>query len=297
MRLKNWLFKQITIASFRNIRINQSLFFFSRLLFTEDFKNYIQYKRVLPKIESNEVVLLANGPSLKEVLTHIKNKSQEFQNKDFLFVNYLAQESIFEEIKPKYYCITDPQFFLDDQPKSEMGHKLVEYIKEHTTWDMNIFVLYMYWDKLKFIEENTHIKVIPIHSPKVEGLVPLVKMAYKRGLGNGEFGTVIQNAIYAMILLNYKKIHLYGVDHNFFDNLCLDDNNVLCSRVTHFYDKDKPELRPVKITKDNLKTYEFLDYYAYLFKGYFILKDFATEMNCEIINHTKNSLIDAFRKE
>jgi len=58
---------------------------------------------------------------------------------------------------------------------------------------------------------------------------------FRKGLANGEYGTVVQNAIYIATHLGYKRVHLYGVDHNFFDGLYMDDDNVLCSRVTHFY--------------------------------------------------------------
>ncbi len=283
------------IALWQN-KSNLAVFNLWWLFVAEDFKDYIRSLRPLEKAMSNEIMVLANGPSLKETLAKIKNGEEKWQDKDAFFVNYLANDNVFQLMKPRHYCISDPQFFLDGYPNSEKAKALVNQLFNATSWDMNVYVQYIFRKNVKWIEENPHLKVIPFHTVPCMGGNMFRRWMFRNGLANGEYGTVVQNAIYIATHLGYSRIHLYGVDHNFFDNLTLDENNVLCSRVSHFYDTGKQSLTPVRVAKDNMRVDEFLAYYSYLFNGYHLLKEYADSMNCEIINHTLNSLIDAFKK-
>jgi len=268
------------------------------LLFAENFHDYIRHKRPLAKAPTEEMMILANGPSLNEVLATLRREHDKYAGYDFFFVNYLAEDDIFDLIKPRHYCLSDPQFFMSGYPKSDQGRRLLHYIHQRTSWDMNLYVQYIFKDTVKWLETNPHIKVVPFHSNHMEGFKWLRLWLMGRGLGNGEYGTVVQNAIYISTHLGYHKLHLYGVDHNFFDDLCLDEHGVLCSRVTHFYDNGKKqELRPVRIAKDTLSVGEFLTVYATLFDGYYKLKEYADKRGCSIVNHTRGSLIDAFEKD
>lgn len=279
-------------------RLCMSVSDFTYLLFAENFKDYIRHKRPLEKALSGEMMILANGPSLNEVLTTLRQYPTKYADRDFFFVNYLAQDDIFTLLKPRHYCLSDPQFFMEGYPKSEKRKILLQTLYERTSWDMNLYVQYLFRNKVKWLETNPHIKIIPFHTNHLEGFKRWQLWLMSRGLGNGEYGTVVQNAIYIATHLGYCKLHLYGVDHNYFDDLCLDENNVLCSRVSHFYDKgEKQALKPIRIAKDTLSVGEFLSIYATQFNGYYQLKEYADKCGCEIINHTRNSLIDAFKKE
>ncbi|MCD8290076.1 MAG: hypothetical protein LUC91_01070 [Prevotella sp.] len=267
------------------------------LLIAEDFKDYIRTVRPFEKAISNEMMILANGPSLKETLVRIRNDEEKWQNKDVFFTNFLANDDIFQFIKPRYYCLSDPAFFLDNYPNRENTKALVKHLFDDTSWDMNIYVPYVYVKLAKWLEGNPHIKIVPFHTVECMGGKRFRHWMFSKGLANGQYGTVIQNCIYIAIHLRYSKIHLYGVDHNFFGNLELNENNVLCSRVTHFYDKGIQELKPLRLTMENMTVNEYLWFNSNLFGGYFALKEYSDYMNCEIINHTRNSLIDAFKKE
>lgn len=291
--------KQIVYYFFRfcNLFLETTEFFF-RMVFFENFKNYISKSRKLQKLESNEMVLLANGPSLNEVLSRIQS-DEIFKEKDFCVVNYIADADVYEKIMPKYYVLSDPQFFQEDHKSYYKAKALYEHMQRKTTWKMNLYVQYCYYKLIdwKIVLNNENIKVIPFHSTLYNGFESIRFPLYKRGLGNGEFGTVIQNAIYISITLGYKKLHLYGVDHNFFDGLTVNNNNQLCHEYAHYYDKSKTELKPVTISDgEALKTYEFLEWYAKLFKGHHVLNRYAVYMGCQIINHTPNSLIDAYER-
>lgn len=276
--------------------INLSVYNVAWLAIAENFRDYITRLRPLPKADSNEIMVLANGPSLKDTIARIKGGEEDWRGKDAFFVNYLAQDDVFKLMRPRHYVLSDPQFFKDGYPNSAKGRELLRYLKDNTDWNMNLYVQYIFRKKASYVEENKHIKVVPFHTVPCMGNKTLSRWMFRKGLANGEYGTVVQNAIYISTHLGYKRIHLYGVDHNFFDDLCLNDDNVLCSRVTHFYDTGEQVLKPVRVAKDNMTVDEFLAYYSNLFKGYHILKEYADSRGCEIVNHTRCSLIDAFRK-
>jgi hypothetical protein len=249
------------------------------------------------KRDSDDLVLLANGPSLKEVLSNL-NKD-EFQNKDFGVVNYLANDPCFLQLKPKYYILSDEQFFIDNHPSSSAAKELLMNMNARTTWDMLLLIPYNYYKKntIQAIITNNKIKVIPFHHYSINGPKNVRFYFYKKGLGHGEFGTVIQNGIYCGINMRYQRIHLYGVDHNFFDNLVLDESNILCQKDTHFYDNGEIRLRKITYIDGTPKpVHSFLKEYSTLFEGHYFLNDYATYIGCKIINHTKNSLIDAYSK-
>lgn len=275
-----------------------TIFYIAYLGIHEDYKNYIKRWNTVKIASSKSVHILANGPSLNGFIDELDTNWNRYKTDDFCVVNYIANQKIYEKVKPKYYVLSDPQFFLDSHPDSYKAKKMFDNINERTSWNMNLYVPYFYYKKFLSVR-NEHIKVIPLHTRQYVGLEKLRFWFYEKGLGNGEFGTVVQNAIYTMINLRYKTIYLYGVDHNFFDGLCLDNHNRLCTQISHFYDKDK-ELRkkPVSIGLSvDLKTYEFLEYYACLFRGHHILNQYALSQGCSVINCTKGSLIDAYKFE
>ncbi len=273
-----------------------TIFYIAYLGICEDYKDYIKIWNNVKVSSSGSVHILANGPSLNSFIDELDTNLDRYKADDFCVVNYIANHEIYEKIKPKYYVLSDPQFFLDTHPDSGKAEKMFDNMNERTSWNMNLYVPYFYFKNFSFIR-NEHIKVIPLHTRQYIGLEKLRFWFYEKGWGNGEFGTVVQNAIYVMINLKYKNICLYGVDHNFFDGLCLDDHNRLCTRISHFYDKGRVfQKKPVSIgLSADLKTYEFLEYYAYLFRGHHILNQYALSQGCSIVNCTKSSLIDAYK--
>ena len=58
---------------------------------------------------SGKVSILANGPSLKEVLP--KLQMDKFSDTDFIVLNFFGMEAVFTRIKPKHDCLADPMFF------------------------------------------------------------------------------------------------------------------------------------------------------------------------------------------
>ena len=80
------------------------LYFLFNVIKNKNFKNNIKNNY------SGTVAVLANGPSLKEVLPTILT-DKEFKEVDFVVLNFFAVEKTFFNIKPKHYCFADHMFF------------------------------------------------------------------------------------------------------------------------------------------------------------------------------------------
>jgi hypothetical protein len=274
--------------------------FFFRLLVKENFTDYVKKTGANSMCPSKKLVMLANGPSLVDVIKNWEN-NDNFEDVDFLAVNYFCHDKIFKEIQPKYYVLSDPQFFQNGSLLKEKVDRMYQTLNETVTWKMFLYIQY-YARNINWSEKitNTHIKIIPFHSVLYTGYTLFRNWIFKHGLGNGLYGTVILNGEYIGINLGYKELYLYGVDHDFFNGLEVDEKNQVCTRITHFYN-DAPVLKPIchyymsgQETKYTLS--EYLQEKASIFHGHEIMREYADYCSVKIYNCTKKSLIDAYER-
>lgn len=281
----------------KTIELLKHVYSFVRLIRKENLKNYFPQIIAHTPAKHSDLTVLANGPSLGEVLKNIKD--YHFENTDVCVVNYLATDDSFTYLKPSLYTLSDEQFFIPNHPRSKMAEDMLEAMNNKVTWPMTVLIPFHYWKTgvLQRKLSNENIKVLPFHHYSILGSENVRFKYFKKGLGNGEFGTVVQNSIYCGITMGYKTIHLYGVDHNFFDGLSLDGNNHLRQLDTHYYDNGEVKYRMIlNIDGSHIPVHKFLSDYALLFYGHSFLQRYADYAGTKILNHTKNSLIDAYEK-
>lgn len=257
---------------------------------------HLELKNHIQRQFSGKVAVLANGPSLKEVLPKLNSNS--FADTDFIVLNFFAECKEFWEIKPKHYCLADPMFYGYSHREEQVRKLFV--LLEKVDWEMNIYVIarnfshFLAFSNLK----NNSIKVVPLNSQDYTGYPSLRNMFYKHGLACPPLQTVAIMAIYVAINSGYSHIDLYGVDHTFFDSLCVDDNNHLCNRDKHFYDKGEAVLKPIVKTY-NGEIFRISDYViciGKMFKSHDLLSDYSNYMNVEILNCTSGSMIDSYKR-
>ena len=259
----------------------------SRQGFANPFKRFFEERH-------KPVSVLGNGPSLKALLEKMEANINDYRDNDYCVVNNFVNYPIYRLLKPRYVTMSDPLFFMDTK-QSERGHKTMRSLAENTDWDILFFIPYNHRNSsyLEPVLANPHITVVTFHDPAYWGkwLSPLALWLFKRGLGNGEFGTVVQNAMYAMMMLGYKQIDVYGIDHNFFDDLAVNDQNVLCIKDTHFYQKDT-QWQPVGVS---------MFYYVWskekAFRGHVIMQQLADALGVKIYNCTPNSMVDVYERK
>lgn len=273
-------------------------FYFAVMAVKENFRDYI--RRAGPQgTPSDEIVLLANGPSLRDELPELIAR-EEHLHKDFLAVNYFAEDERFTLVRPKYYVLSDPTFFRRCCDWDRV-QRLYATLNERVTWPMTLYVQYYNPDRFDYRAAlpNPQIRIVPFHSQLYCGFPSLEFFCYRHGWGNGNFGSVIQNGEFIALHLGYRTLHLYGVDHTFFDGFCVDGQNRTCMRRTYFYDAE-PELKPLLFTASNpprpYTVHAYLAEKCELFRGHEVLARYAKHLGARIINHTRGSLIDAYER-
>ena len=279
-----------------------TLLFFATMAVKEDFRNYIKGSEPAPMNPSRRLAILGNGPSLAQQLPELI-ACREWDKADMVAVNFFALSDEFELIRPKYYVISDPMFFRK-AGESERITALYQALATKVDWPMTLYVQYYnpeHFDYGAAIGFNSNIRIVPFHTTVFHGFRKVEFWCYRRGLGSGNFGTVVQNAEFIGILLGYKQIELYGVDHTLLDGLCVDEQNRLCRRQSHYYDNEPAEPKPIFFNATNpprpYTMHLYLKETAELFRGHEVLRDWAEEQCVKIINRTKGSLIDAYERE
>lgn len=246
---------------------------------------------------SGTVAVLANGPSLKRLLSGLS--AERFPDTDFIVMNFMGAVDAFTRIKPKHYCLADPMFFHPNHKEKEV-RQLFSMLNERVDWEMN---LYIPKDSMKEFKpfsalSNPHIHLVPLNCIEYKGFECLRYFFYKRGLSMPVVATVAIMAIFVGINSGYCRIDLYGVDHTFFDGMCVDKNNRLCNKETHFYDNGDVELKPI-LRMDNSQIWKIGEYVkaiGQMFISHDLLASYARHRNVRIVNCTECSMIDSYER-
>jgi hypothetical protein len=242
---------------------------------------------------------LANGPSLRDVIP-LLTIDNRFNNTDFIAVNFFAFDDAFFKIKPIHYCLSDPIFF-SKSPEEIKVFELYVLFETRINWVINLYIPSYAYKKFIIYSKitNKYINIKRINTNYYYGFTKWHFFFYKKNIAMPCYSTVAIMAIFVGINLGYSRVYLYGVDHTFFDSLYVDDNNVLNSKIMHFYDNKKTiAYKPMtSLTGEPVKMSEFLYGRMNVFKGHDVLAKYAQFMNVSIINCTKNSLIDSYDRK
>ena len=280
----------------------ETALFFATMAAKEDFRNYVAKAGANDMNPSRTMAILGNGPALASELKQLI-ASRYWEQADIMAVNFFALSEEFTTLKPKYYTISDPMFFRK-AGRSERIDNLYTALRERVDWPMTLYVQYYnpeHFDYAEAIGHNPNIRIVKFHSTLYRGFRNVEFWCYRRGLGSGNFGTVVQNGEFIAILLGYKRVELYGVDHTLLEGLMVDDNNRLCRSQSHYYDKEPAAPKPIYYNATTPpRPYTMASYLAEtaeLFRGHEVLRDFAEAQGVEIINCTRGSMIDAYTRE
>jgi hypothetical protein len=235
--------------------------------------------------------ILGNGKSLNEVLDRLEGEVV-----DYMVMNRHVLSENYPVLKPRYYILADPHFF--DHPE---GLALIAKIKAGTTWPMILFV--PSWRKVikkvnKAFAGSSTITVVPFNAMEYKGFKPVKYFLYRHNLSCPTVRNVLSAAIYTGICMKYRIIELYGVEHSWPKYLSVNESNEVCLENPHFFDTGEAEIKTWKelFGKDE-KLYQVLRMYADMFEAYLELEEFAEQNSVEVLNCTKGSFIDAFKRK
>lgn len=282
--------------------IKRCLYFFKKsvefVIFLLTVLIRARLKNPIPKKYSGTLTLLANGPSLKEVLPQLS--TGKFRDTDFVVLNYFAASDVFTQVKPRHYCLADPMFFCPNHREQEVRH-LYSILDREVDWAMNLYIpkprqkAFCGFANLK----NPQIKIIPLNCVDYKGFECFRHYFYAWGLAMPTIYTVANMAVFIGINSGYKQINLYGVDHTFFDSLCVNEKNQLCNKDKHYYDNGEVALKPI-VRNDNSCVWRVSDYIfsiGSMFRSHDLLAAYARFKGVRILNCTKISMIDSYERE
>lgn len=271
--------------------------YFAVMAVKENFRNYVGRAGTVGAPKPSAVIL-GNGPSLAEDLPRLIER-REHLTKDVMAVNFFALDERFEAVRPAYYVLSDPMFFRDSAYRDRVA-ELYRALDEKVTWPMNLYVQYYNPERFDYRAAlpNPNIRIIRFHTQLYRGFRGVEFWLFRRGLGSANFGTVVQVCEYVALLLGYKTLELYGVDHTLLDGLCVDDENRLCRADGHYYDDAPAVPKPIfqKVPRRPYTMSVYLAEVAELFRGHEVLRDYARSLGARIINRTRGSMIDAYER-
>lgn len=246
------------------------------------------------RVTSKRLAVLANGPSLKELLDDIKS-GLDISQWDFSCMNYFGEHELFTQVKPKYYCFADPMFFMKDNRYDKVQH-LFKTLNEEVDWDMTLFIPSCFSKKM-FMSfsglANPHCKVESVRYIIYQGSF-LKHWLYKLNFAMPNIPTVAVLNVYSGINLGYTNIDLYGADMTFLDSLCVDENNRLCNKIKHFYD-DEPQLKPITFGDgESISAGFYLKDVSGMFYGHYDVAEYSKYLGSHVINRSKASLLDCY---
>lgn len=273
-----------------------TLLYFAVMAWKEDFRDEVKRAGTVGERRPTMAVL-GNGPSLKGELEELLRDPAA---RDFMAVNFFAEDERFMVLRPAYYVLSDPMFFRRTSLRGRI-EQFYRTLNERVTWPMNLYVQYYNPELFDYRAHLTNplIRIVRFHTITYYGFRAVRHWLFNHGLGSGNFGTVVQVGELIALQLGYRRVELYGVDHTLLEGLTVDGENRLCRADRHFYDDDTtPHLKPMmqKVPEVPYTMAVYLQEVADLFRGHELLRDYADSLGADIVNCTRSSMIDAYRR-
>ncbi len=245
---------------------------------------------VKPVAKAGErLIIMGNGPSLAD---NIRNDRDKLSQDKTLAVNFAANADEFTELKPNFYLLADPHFFIGWESDPNVG-RLFKRFNDAVDWDMTLFVPVNRPSSSLDIT-NPHIKVEHFNLVGIEGFQWFTSAAYSAGLGMPRPRNVLVPAIMLGILMGFKDIYIIGADHSWIKTLDVNENNEVVSIQPHFYKDNNEEHSRVASVYKNVRLHEILMSFHVAFKAYHQIAAYASAKGVNIYNSTPASYIDAF---
>ena len=257
-------------------------------------------KNILPINNKNTMLILGNGPSLKEFL---ETDREDTLDSDIFAVNKFCLSEAYTQVKPTHYILVDSDFFFDDTDSAilEMKKNVLSKFEHETDWDMNLFLPRN--DKSQIIaqqimQHNSKIKVFYFNAYTIDGPSFFRNYMYKRGVGMPFVGNVLVSANILSINMNYKNIKIFGAEQSIHLQGRVNQNNEVVVGYTYFNGHNSDVVLKNDLDPSKPQTYhEFLTHWRDTFASYHLVESYAQYRKCKIINMTEDSYIDAFEKK
>ena len=279
----------ILLKIFRTIRRKKS----GQVALQEDISTLKEkYQLQLP----NDSVIIGNGPSLKHFLT---KHGSFLEGKALFCVNAFAISDYFSELKPQFYVFADCFYWSKEGAQAtESIQNTYRSLKEKVTWEIVLLfpVGARDWNFAKDLpQQNPYIRIAYFNNCLDESSLKFEK--YKSNLAMPLSQTVTVAALFLSLNLGFKRNYLVGVDMSLHVNVFVNEENVVCNREQHFYDKGEANVKPFINTLQETIKMDLLFYrLSLMFKGFLEMEEYSKFLGAKVYNLSKDSFIDAFER-
>lgn len=255
---------------------------------------------------NDDVVILGNGPSLKETMESAHDLDF-IKSKQKFCVNSLVNQEEFATLKPDFLVFMDPFYWSKDLVEPFLTeYKKTREIILGIDWEMVIFMpeAAKKWNFFMDVSsKNSKVKIIYINTKSnlENNLTDEERFClYKQNKLMPHVQNVLVAAIYLSVNMGFKRVYIFGADHSWHQNIEVNQNNVLCVKDVHFYDKIDTQLEPWYKNADCSETFTMTELFLSLsrkFSSYMELEKYSRYMNSKIYNTSRLSFIDAFERK
>ncbi|MCX6113065.1 MAG: hypothetical protein NTY22_07285, partial [Proteobacteria bacterium] len=165
------------------------------------------------KRKHDKVLIIMNGTSIMEALKKIDADIEKF---DTICVNSFVTTDLFLKIRPRYYLMIDPTYWLDSvEPEVEITRESIySDLISKVDWEMYLIVP-AYPKKIAFAEKvalmNKNIKLLKINITSISlGFKTIREFIYKINLGMPHPQNILVAGIFFAINMHYKEACLIG---------------------------------------------------------------------------------------
>ena len=248
--------------------------------------------------EHNTLTILANGPSLSATLS----ENSAFEG-DIMVVNSFFKTDKFTTLKPKYYIISAPEFWLPMKGEAyiSMQQELEYSFANDVNWEMIFFIPYKskkhnYGKRIESI--NPKIKTVYYNDTAIDSNTWIDRWLMNTKLAMPRPHNVLIPSLMISTWMGYSTINAYGADHSWLPSIYVDTNNNTFLTQKHFYDAKSAKAAPMlKDKEESRKLHEMLHKFYLSFKAYHVINSWSATKGTKIINKTKESFIDAFERK
>lgn len=255
-----------------------------------------------PKINGKTAIYLANGTSLNETIERMKT---EIDCSNIVVSNFFCRSDFFTDLKPNYYIICDPAFCLKEPINDNFKNFYLEFYKT-VTWPLSFFIPINFKKDFLRIEKtlglkNDNISVYYFNLNALRGSHSLILFLFSQRLGMPSSTSVAIPALMQTINLGFTNIYISGIDLDVHNQIRVSEDNVVEFKSVHFYTKDESEIKyiPYYTNPSRTSVFSSTDTFRIFYKrleSFDIIAKYAKYKKVEILNYSKNSFLDQFRK-
>jgi len=256
--------------------------------------------KIIPKDKNKKsTIIICNGPSLSKDIDWIVENREKL---DISAVHFFANSEYFFKVKPRYFFLADPLFWVKDINKDfkETNSELFRNF-EKVNWKMDIICPSKGYLPIKKRIKNKFIKVEKIRHWSIDFKSRFITiLSLRLNLTTPFFSTVAVMALWHAMLRSRKKIYIYGADFTNFKEFSINQisNEIVNNNFSHFYKNSKAENNTLSKYKNRNVLFNTILYKCWIsFEQIYLLSRLAKIKKIEILNSSTDSYIDCFRRE